>query len=292
MAQVRDFQLGADGDGLTVSTLNATTATIGAVTATSATATNATVTNATLTNASVTTLTATNFAIQGTVSGLTVTTLRVLGETTGTTATFGAVTATTLNVSGSVTGTTATFGPVVTDVISEKTSDAGVTVDGLLIKDGVIAASAVPITRETAITTTSGTTATFTGIPSWVRRITVVFNQISVDSTDNFIVQIGTSGGLLTSGYASRSSSAGSNATSTAGFIVRVQTTTGNVSGIMTLVNVSGNIWISSHAVDKGTNDCPVGGGVATLSGVLTQVRLTTELGVNFDNGSVNILYE
>jgi len=178
------------------------------------------------------------------------------------------------------------------DVINEATSAAGVTIDGVLIKDGEVAASAVPVTRETAIATTSGTTATFTGIPSWVKRITVVFNQISVDSSDNFIVQIGTSGGLLTSGYVSRSSSAGSNATSTAGFVVRVQTTTGNVSGIMTLVNVSGNIWISSHAVDKGTNDCPVGGGVATLSGVLTQVRLTTELGVNFDNGSVNILYE
>jgi hypothetical protein len=294
MAQVRDFQLGADGDGLTVSTLNATTATIGNLIASSfgaITATSASISGA-LTTATANITTATIGTIQGTVSGLTVTTLRVLGETTGTTATFGAVTATTLNVSGSVTGTTATFGPVVTDVISENTSDAGVTVDGLLIKDGVIAASAVPITRETAIDTTSGTTATFTGIPSWVRRITVVFNQISIDSTDNFIVQIGTSGGLLTSGYASRSSSAGSNATSTAGFVVRVQTTTGNVSGIMTIVNVSGNIWISSHAVDKGTNDCPVGGGVATLSGVLTQVRLTTELGVNFDNGSVNILYE
>ena len=48
MAQVRDFQLGADGDGLTVSTLNATTATIGALNATSATLTSATLTNPTI----------------------------------------------------------------------------------------------------------------------------------------------------------------------------------------------------------------------------------------------------
>jgi hypothetical protein len=160
MAQVRDFQLGADGDGLTVSTLNATTATIGALTATSAT---------------VTSLAATNFAVSGIVSGLTVTTLRVLGETTGTTATFGNVTATQLNVSGSVTGTTATFGPVITDTISEKTSDAGVTIDGLLIKDGVAASA-------TKLSTSSGSA------PSYSARAWVNFNgtgTVAIRSSGN-----------------------------------------------------------------------------------------------------------
>ena len=39
MAQIKDFQQGADGDGLTVSTLNATTATVGSLSATSLSAT-------------------------------------------------------------------------------------------------------------------------------------------------------------------------------------------------------------------------------------------------------------
>ena len=299
MAQVRDFQLGADGDGLTVSTLNATTATIGSVTATNLTATSLTATSASisgaLTTATANITTATIGTIQGTVSGLTVTTLRVLGETTGTTATFGAVTATTLNVSGSVTGTTATFGPVVTDVISEKTSAAGVTIDGLLIKDGALPAGSMPLARGTSQATTSGTSFDFTGIPSWVKRITVMFNQVSLDASEQFLVQLGDAGGIETTGYVSRSSAAGSNNTSTAGFIVRVNGTSNLVSGIMTIANISGNVWVGSHALDRGANDCSVGGGSKTLSDVLTQIRITATNdvgGANFDAGSVNILYE
>jgi hypothetical protein len=287
MAQVRDFQLGADGDGLTVSTLNATTATIGALTATSATATNATVTNATVTS-----LTATNFAVSGTVSGLTVTTLRVLGETTGTTATFGNVTATQLNVSGSVTGTTATFGPVVTDTILEKTSAAGVTIDGLLIKDGALPPGSTGPVLDTAKSTTSGSSINFTDIPSWVKRITVIFDRVSFNDTDQLLVQIGDAGGIETSGYVSRSAEGGDNSTSTSGYIVRVNSGSINASGLMTIVNISGNTWISSHAVDRGQSSPSVGGGTKTLSAVLTQVRITTDLGSAFDNGSVNILYE
>jgi hypothetical protein len=278
--------LGADGDGLTVSTLNATTATIGAVTATSAT----------VTNASVTTLTATNFAIQGTVSGLTVTTFRVLGETTGTTATFGAVTATTLNVSGSVTGTTATFGPVVTDVISEKTSGAGVTIDGAIIKDSAISGEYTPLFLDTEKATTSGTSIDFTGIPSWVKRITMIFNAVSTaGSTGNIIVRLGDAGGIETTGYVATSSTPGGNTDRTNGFVLRqTDASTDVLTGHMVITKISGNTWVSSHTVmaqnDSGSS---YGAGRKTLSDTLTQIRLTTETGTGaFDAGSVNIIYE
>jgi hypothetical protein len=64
MAQIKDFQQGADGDGLTVSTLNATTATIGSLSANSfgaITATSANISGAlTTATASITTATITN----------------------------------------------------------------------------------------------------------------------------------------------------------------------------------------------------------------------------------------
>jgi hypothetical protein len=151
------------------------------------------------------------------------------------------------------------------------------------------------ITRGTSQATTSGTSFDFTGIPSWAKRITVMFNQVSLDASEQFLVQLGDAGGIETTGYASRSSAAGSNNTSTAGFIVRVNGTSNLVSGIMTIANISGNVWVGSHALDRGANDCSVGGGSKTLSDVLTQIRITATNdvgGANFDAGSVNILYE
>jgi len=53
MAQVKDFQIGAGGDGLTVSTLNATTATVTTVSATTVSATTANLTTVNATNLNV-----------------------------------------------------------------------------------------------------------------------------------------------------------------------------------------------------------------------------------------------
>ena len=67
MAQIKDFQQGADGDGLTVSTLNATTATVGSLSATSfgaITATSANISGAlTTATAAITTATITNVQV-------------------------------------------------------------------------------------------------------------------------------------------------------------------------------------------------------------------------------------
>ncbi len=160
--------------------------------------------------------------------------------------------------------------------------------------------SALPqatISRGTLVTTTSGTTADFTGIPSWVKRITVMFNGVSHDAaggTSNMIVQLGDAGGIETTGYVSSSMTDSGNNSSTAGFVMRdTNGSASNVSGIMTIANVSGNIWVSSHAVTRDTSTPCAGGGTKTLSDVLTQVRVTTISGTPaFDAGSINILYE
>lgn len=47
---------------------------------------------------------------------------------------------------------------------------------------------------ETAQATTSGTSVDFTGIPSWVKKITVMFNGVSTSGTSRFLIQLGDSG--------------------------------------------------------------------------------------------------
>jgi hypothetical protein len=154
------------------------------------------------------------------------------------------------------------------------------------------------VERATAVASTSGTSIDFTGLPSWVKRITVMFQGVSLSGTANPLIQIGDSGGFETTGYVSSGSSVtDSGATtvtgSTTGFIIRSATASNTLSGHMVLTNISGNIWIASYSAKNSTSSCSVGGGDKTLSDILTQVRITTTNGTDtFDAGSINILYE
>lgn len=154
------------------------------------------------------------------------------------------------------------------------------------------------IASGTAVASTSGTSIDFTGIPSWVKRITVMFQGVSTNGSSNYLVQIG-AGSVTTSGYlgtGSLISSAASSAAFTTGFGVN-QVATGSAftfSGSLILTNVSSNIWAASGVTARtdaaGTMTTS---GSITLSGTLDRVRLTTVNGTDaFDAGTVNILYE
>lgn len=149
----------------------------------------------------------------------------------------------------------------------------------------------------TAQATTSGTNIDFNSIPSWVKRITVMFNGVSTNGTSNYLVQLG-SGSVTSSGYtalgnAYNQANGTAGATSTAGFIVHVATASATAYGHMTITLVSGSTWVSSHAGYKDTNSAMSGGGSVTLSGALDRVRITTVNGTDtFDAGSINVMYE
>lgn len=156
------------------------------------------------------------------------------------------------------------------------------------------------ITSGTAVATTSGTNADFTGIPSWVKRITVMFNDVSTGGTSDLQVQLGDSGGVETTGYASVSAATGGGtqitptSVVTTGMVVKNETGAGaSFQGTVVFVNITGTTWAQSHSVvDTGTARCIFGSGAKTLSGTLDRVRITTVSGDTFDAGSVNILYE
>lgn len=153
------------------------------------------------------------------------------------------------------------------------------------------------ITAGTAVASTSGTSIDFTSIPSWVKRITVMFNGISTNGTANPLIQIG-SGSVTTTGYVStggifNGSSGTASSSSTAGYVIGSGTAAALISGQMVLTLISGNIWVSSHAARTDTSNVVTGGGTGTLSGALDRVRITTTNGTDtFDAGSINILYE
>jgi len=165
--------------------------------------------------------------------------------------------------------------------------------------------SASLITSGTSQASTSGTSIDFTSIPSWVKRITVMFNGVSTNGTSIPQVQLGTSGGVTTSGYSSsgvtfNSSSAATGSVITTGFATECYnpyfTAAGIRNGQMVLALVGSNIWTSTSIIGgsiSGSSSSSFQGGVVTLAATLTTVRITTVNGTDtFDAGSINILYE
>jgi hypothetical protein len=153
------------------------------------------------------------------------------------------------------------------------------------------------LTSGTAVASTSGTSIDFTGIPSWVKRITVMFNGVSTNGSSENIIQVG-SGSVTTTGYLGSSSNLSSTATATSnyttGFGIRETSASRLLSGNVTLTNISSNIWVCSGIIGTSAfaNSYTVGG-VITLGGTLDRIRITTVNGTNtFDAGSINILYE
>ena len=152
------------------------------------------------------------------------------------------------------------------------------------------------VSSGTAVSASS-TSVDFTGIPSWVKRITVMFNGVSTNGSSNYLIQIG-SGSVQSTGYLStpiyvNAGSLGSTVSSTAGIFIVSLGSTATLYGNISFTLVGSNAWVASGNFTEGANTaCHTSGGV-TLSGACDQVRITTVNGTDtFDAGTINILYE
>jgi hypothetical protein len=154
------------------------------------------------------------------------------------------------------------------------------------------------IVSGTAVASTSGTSIDFTGIPSWVKRITVMFDSVSTNGTSNPLIQLGDSGGIETTGYFSMAGFTTTSATAnglnyTSGFGVGSANAANSIAAQFILSNISGNIWVITGTYAQNTSGSGYVAGRKTLSDTLTQVRITTVNGTDtFDAGTINILYE
>lgn len=154
------------------------------------------------------------------------------------------------------------------------------------------------IASGTAQASTSGTAIDFTGIPSWVKRITVMFNGVSTSGTNVYLIQLG-SGSATTTGYLG-SGVGGANTNTltvtnyTTGFPILSGSASNLFYGSMIITNISGNTWVSNgNFTTSGTAAWASSGGTIALSSTLDRVRITTSGGTDtFDAGSINILYE
>lgn len=158
------------------------------------------------------------------------------------------------------------------------------------------------IQATTPQASTSGTSVLFSGVPSWVKRVTVMFDSVSTNGSSPYIIQLGTSGGIQTTGYSGGVFiyNGGSALTAfTTGFLLQQQLTGGSADTFggtctITALNAGSGIWTETSILTSGNNGyVNTGAGSKTLSAVLTQLQVTTVNGTDtFDGGSINILYE
>jgi hypothetical protein len=209
------------------------------------------------------------------------------------------------NVSGTITldapnvaGTTTLTLPTTTDTLVGRTTTD--TLTNKTLTSPVMAGTPTGVgvlTAGTAVSA-SGTSVDFTGIPSWVKRISIVYSGLSTNGSSSLLIQLGDSGGIETTGYISTTvtddSTGGSAGTSsTSGFLIWQDSASYATQGIATIINITGNNWVLSQAGRLLSTNVTTSAGDKTLSATLDRVRITTANGTDaFDAGSINILYE
>jgi hypothetical protein len=144
------------------------------------------------------------------------------------------------------------------------------------------------------------TSVAYTNIPSWVKRITVMFDGVSTSGTSNIIVQLGTGATptyVITGYTGATATQTGAVITNfTSGFIVNLNISAADVfSGQMVINNLASNTWSENSNIGYSSSAASRNGaGSVSLGALLTAIRITTASpGTDlFDAGSINILYE
>lgn len=153
------------------------------------------------------------------------------------------------------------------------------------------------LTQMTA-QTASGSSVDFTSIPSWVKRITVSVTGLSFAAAGAFRIRLGTSSGLVTSGYLTGSTALttapGISISSQTDGIAAGSTTSASttVVGSFVITLVDGNTWVCNGAFYR-TVDGITGFNQGSISLAATLDRLSMVATTStFDAGTINVMYE
>lgn len=147
----------------------------------------------------------------------------------------------------------------------------------------------------------TGTAVDFTGIPSWAKRITVMFDGVSTNGVSAVAMRLGTSLGVASSGYNSQASTVNgtvvaTNFSTTLLVLEDASTAAFTRHGAFVLANLTGNVWVMQGGVavsGGGSARTSQAGGSVTLAGALDRIRATTANGTDaFDGGTIGVLYE
>lgn len=187
----------------------------------------------------------------------------------------------TVNASGAITGATISSPTITAATINSSTINGGT------------------LTRATAIPFNNTASIIFTDIPNWVKKVSVLFDRVTLSGANHYLIRLGSNLGLESSGYKAQTTIANSNlatANRTDGFVIWNSVATVQTSGIITIANVSSNNWVASGVTSwiDSTASVVMSAGSKTLSlGVLRSIQILSGNGIDtFTGGTLNIMYE
>jgi hypothetical protein len=187
---------------------------------------------------------------------------------------------------------------------------AGTVSAGGPLEDGLIAISDVTglqaaldakgsLVSGTPVTTSGASSYELSSIPATVKKIKLLLRSVSVSGASNgwFRLQLGTSGGYVTSGYSATvtaiSSTAASSGFDNIGFMPAFGVADADLySGVIELAEVSPNVWVMSGNLKSTTSRMCFSAGDVSLGAELTSVKLSIHSAGIFDGGTINVLYE
>lgn len=152
------------------------------------------------------------------------------------------------------------------------------------------------LTSGTAITTNGAASYSFTDIPASAKNIRLMFRDVSTSTNAGIQLKIGTSGGIVTSGYTGNILTVDSTTVSQSGALsdAFILTTIGSTllfSGIIELAEIQSNIWVHRSQLGAGGTRSHLSVGQLSLGAELTTLQILVGVGT-FDGGTINVLYE
>lgn len=169
--------------------------------------------------------------------------------------------------------------------------------DNLTATDAAIVA--VKIKDQTPVATTSGTSIDIPSIPAGIKRLIVKLVGVSTNGTSDKVIQLGTGGGVVTTGYAAGvgifdATTQAASAGVTTGFTMLSVLAADAVHGTIVFDLHGTDTWVASGSIHMQTRNAVsfVMGSIA-LGAALDRIRLTTAGGVNtFDAGAISVSWE
>lgn len=154
------------------------------------------------------------------------------------------------------------------------------------------------IVAGTAVASTSGTSIDFTSIPSWVKRITIMFNGVSTNGGAALQIQLFATS-LVSSGYTGYTARSGGTNVYTAfssAFVLSDAILSSDIFyGSQTITLLDSNTWVFTGMITstRATGISSQMSGSVALGATLTGIRITTTNGTDaFDAGTINLLWE
>lgn len=172
-------------------------------------------------------------------------------------------------------------------------AEAGVISNKLMtparVKQAITAQRPAPVMISGSINGLS--TFEVNSIPAGVEWVEGAFDNLSLNGTNEFLVQLGHAGSWLTTGYSGGAfiDPATTSVASTAGFMLKISQAVRAISGLFRLRRVSANIWAFSSTYSA--NEPGSSGGSINVTADLTRVRLFPSGANLFDNGTLMVQY-